>query len=417
MADSSQPGTGVSTSAADNTPASLGYTADPNQAGEDKAYQASGQASGYLDANGNPTSTPTQAGTYQDTLNSFQKEIDGLNTASAQAKSDITTQNNQANQAALGANRALQARSGELGSSFGQGQTSAIQQTGANKNITDLTAQDAKDQAAMSALDDKIRTQANTDYNNKITAYGKGADSALAYLQGKSKTATANGAAFGTEMFNQGFDPTDPKNAAQLNAYAKQIGVDSSVLVNSYSDAKNKADTAAAATAEKENKTLAPGATDINTSTGATVATGQPKVQSVGRGGELVNTLTGAVVAHGLPPAAGSGSKVTNVTYQVQPDGTVSQVTTVNGKVTKTVQQKETSGKIPSAGIVSTALSNLKSQVGGDNGVSPDTWNDALQQWLSAGYSLSSFKSNFGSFAKNSASNPKGSPLSQFNGE
>jgi hypothetical protein len=66
----------------------------------------------------------------------------------------------------------------------------------------------------------------------------------------------------------------------------------------------------------------------------------------------------------------------------------------------------------PPADKLNAAMNNLKSQAGTDGAVSPDIWNQALDQWTKAGFSEASFKSNFGSFAKNS----KSSAINNYNG-
>lgn len=389
--DSSQPGTGVSTSGADSTPASLGYTADPNQAGIDSAAKASGQASGYLDANGNPTSAPTQDSSYQDTLKGFQSEIDGLNTAAAQAKSDITTQNNQVNQKALASNRALQARSGELGGSFGQGQTANIEQTGANKNISDLTAQDAKDQQAMAALDDKIRTQADTDYQNKLTAYKGGADSTLTYLQGKSKTAQTNADQFATTALSQGVDLSDPKNQAQLNAYAKQIGVSPDVLLNSYNTAKTTA-AATKAAADKATADLASVYATIAKDQGETLT---PEEAQAKAAADLAATKANTAQSYASATqslAAAAKTKAETAQLNGNPNNANKPGYDAKGnKYTNSSAQDEILND-PQAGWKTT------NKWGSDGFVSPQTYNQGLSWWVGQGLSAPDYKGMFGGY-------------------
>lgn len=116
--------------------------------------------------------------------------------------------------------------------------------------------------------------------------------------------------------------------------------------------------------------------------------------------------------AKGITPTkAGGGGASTGTlsTYQVE-GGKTFKVTTKNGKVVSKVEQKGSS--TPPSDKVQAATNSLKSVAGQDNAVSPEIWNEALNQWLSAGYSLASFKSNFGSFAKNS----KLSDISEYTG-
>lgn len=150
--------------------------------------------------------------------------------------------------------------------------------------------------------------------------------------------------------------------------------------------------------------------------TGITLKTSNVNGQTVQFGydknGNVVSqTVLGTTTGAAKNGGGSGGGNSTVVTYQAGPNGTINQVTTVNGKVTKTVQQKPTAGTTAPASTVQRAITNLKAVSGSDGAVAPSTWNEALTQWLNAGYSLASFKSNFGSFAKNASS-----PLSDYNG-
>ena len=119
--------------------------------------------------------------------------------------------------------------------------------------------------------------------------------------------------------------------------------------------------------------------------------------------------------AAGKVTGDGDGSGGTVSTY-VNEGGKMWKVTTKNGVQTSKVEQKATTGTTPPPAKVNVVLNNLTSIAGQDHALSPQDWNDALSQWLDAGYSLASFKSNFGKFATNSTNSNYGSPLNAYNG-
>lgn len=84
-------------------------------------------------------------------------------------------------------------------------------------------------------------------------------------------------------------------------------------------------------------------------------------------------------------------------------DGKTYKVTTKNGKQVSKVEQK-TTDSVPQADI-DTGGSQLQSQTGagkgdpkGDQYVSPEVYNNALQNWINAGYSADSFYKNYKKF-------------------
>lgn len=109
-------------------------------------------------------------------------------------------------------------------------------------------------------------------------------------------------------------------------------------------------------------------------------------------------------------------------TYQTNSDGTMTKITSADGQIIREDEVKPTDGTTPTTDIVSAMKSDLTAVQGQDGGISASDWNSALDQWLTAGYSLASFKSNFGYLPKNSAQNyvtsngSQGSQLSAYQG-
>jgi len=88
--------------------------------------------------------------------------------------------------------------------------------------------------------------------------------------------------------------------------------------------------------------------------------------------------------------------KTAVTTYETDDSGTTWKVVTKNGKVTSRTEQK-TSDKV-SQDIIDTVGSNLQSAAGGDGYISPEDYNDGLQQWVGQGYSAKTYYDNYKKF-------------------
>ncbi len=229
------------------TPSSLGltYTPDPNQPGIDSASKAAGIASGYLDANGNPTTKPNEGDVYSQTLSKFQDQINSLNAARAQAEANIRTTYAPIEANRVGEGTAIQSRRGLLGSDFGAAQTDTINKANANELNTAVQASDASYDDKINSLYGQAQTLSEKTYNDKLTAYTNGADATIKYLQGKTTTANNNATQIAGAAIAQGINLTDPTKQADVNALAQQLGVSPTVLLNSYRSAKAESDKAA----------------------------------------------------------------------------------------------------------------------------------------------------------------------------
>lgn len=417
-----------------STPASLGlsYTADPNQSAEDAASTASGKASGYLDANGNPTTAPDQNTVYNNTVSQFQSEIDSLNQAAAAARSQINAKYIPIEANRVGESTAIQSRRGLLGSDFGAAQTDTVNAANADELNGALASSDASYNDKINALYTQARTISDSDYQNKLNAYTQGADATVKYLQGKTATAQANASQLAQQAVIQGIDLSDPKNGSQLTQLAQQLGIQPAVLVDAYKAAASAAVTAKAAqdkadadlaltkaqTAKAGQTTVAQGSEVIGPD-GNVIASGQPKTINAGKYGTLaydpVTDTYKPIAAPALPTGSGSGGKPATISnYEVDPtSGKTYKVTTKNGVITSKVEQK-TSSTVPQ-NVIDAAGANLQKVKGADGAVSPDVYNQGLQQWLAAGYPAATYQKNFGSFAKSDTNSPYGSPSSSYN--
>ena len=230
--------------AANSTPKSAGltYTADPNQAAIDAANLSARQASGNVDANGNPLAAPDQNTVYNNTVKNFQTEIDALNNASAKARAQITAQYKPIEDNRVGQGTALNARRGLIGSDFGNATTDRINVANTQELTGAQQASDAKYQDQINALYGQARSLSESSYQAKLKAYTEGADATVNYLKGKSETAKNNASTLASQALSQGIDLTDPANSQQLKDLSAQLGVSTSELAQAYGIAKTAAD-------------------------------------------------------------------------------------------------------------------------------------------------------------------------------
>lgn len=173
----------------------------------------------------------------------FQAQIDAINQLYNQKLAEAQTQG----QGRLGSSRAIQARSGVLGSDFGTAQTANVETY--NRGIEDSVRQE------QNALVQQILSQANTDATTEIanrrTAMKEGADSYLAFLQGQTERKQARLGGIVQTLFDKGVDPSR-LDKATLAKITGSYGTDLGTLSAMYKSLQAEKDAADQAAIDKE---------------------------------------------------------------------------------------------------------------------------------------------------------------------
>ena len=167
----------------------------------------------------------------------LQSEIDALDRLYAQKRSDVTAQYTQFGENRVGSQAALQAGAGMIGQVSGESErskldSSNLQELTSAQNVVDVELQDRK-----SALLGEARTSADAEIAAKKLAYAGSLADKVAFLQGKVKRSKTNmNKAIQNAILN-GVEITDSQDE-YVQELAKQLGVSTEALVNSYNTAK-----------------------------------------------------------------------------------------------------------------------------------------------------------------------------------
>lgn len=226
-----------------------------------------------------PGSEPDKNAIYSGKLTEFQSQIDAINQLYADQLNKALAAQKLTNEKRLGSNRALQARSGMLGSDFGGAQTDTINQA-SDAEAQALTEQINNRKAeAVAAIMGQVRQSADAEYQAKVDARRKGADALVAYYDSvpeRQASAVSNVVA---ALIAQGVDPSN-MSPEQLNKIASDLQVNPDTIRAQYKTTKDEQD-AAAAKAKKEGMqnvvTVSPGSSVYDPNTGKIVATSPEK--------------------------------------------------------------------------------------------------------------------------------------------
>jgi hypothetical protein len=132
----------------------------------------------------------------RDTMARFQQEIDALNSSYARKRADEAL----AGQGRLGTNRAIQARRGLAGSSFGTAQTATTEKY--NQDIQDAIEEERL--AKVSSILSKVNTMSQEEFDKKSDAKRKGADEYLNYINTSGERKKANTAKMAQYLYSSG---------------------------------------------------------------------------------------------------------------------------------------------------------------------------------------------------------------------
>lgn len=349
-----------------------GETGDPAL---DAALQSQEDAAKSAADAPDPNDPAVQAQIRATTLQGFQQEIDDTNASYSRELSSAVA----AGQAKIGTNIAGEARSGEMGSTFG----AAADNNVVTSNLNDENTITDNQRTAVDAIMDKSNTAADAAITAAKTAKSAGVDAYVTYLQGAQTRNATNATAAATAVVQAGLDPST-MTPAQMAQYLKNYGISQADFDKAYGPAK----AAAAAAAASAEKTVAPG--DV----------------VLGADGKPVYTAP-------AKPAA-DPSSVQEFEYAVKNSGYTGSYTDflkyqANLKPTApTAADNAAAAKAQLATDTATIENSIKNKIatsGGANGgartdqyLSPSEWSTYKQAWVSGGQSAADFDAEFGGY-------------------
>lgn len=237
---------------------------------------------------------PTEEQAYRQKLSQFQKEIDATNSVYTQILADTKQQG----VGRLGSGRAIQARSGLLGSDFASAQNDTI--TSANTDAENLVR--AEQAAKIQALLGKARTDAVAEIAAKREARKAGAEDYLSYLASSAERKASKLAKVAGALLEQGIDVKDV-DPAKLKQIAKDYGVAAEDITSAYNTEKTARETAQAeadAKAIKDNS--------FNLSEGQSYYAYDPKTGGYTQVASKAKTYAPKDGGTGITPLAGGES-------------------------------------------------------------------------------------------------------------
>lgn len=255
-----------------------------------------------------------EAAIRQNTINSFQDQIDALNRVYAEKKRVETIRG----EGRLGSGAAVQARRGLLGSDFGAAQTEKVSQY--NKGEQDSI--DAQRSAEVANILGQARQEANNEINAKRQARQSGLPQYLEFLKGQDERKEKRVQTTIDNILYSEVEATDDLFAS----LAKELGVSKETVKGMYNKGK--------ATRDKENAkegfTLNPGDSRYDSS-GNVIATapnkpsdGAPNVQKIGEDLYQYDATKGVwnkVVTGTTPGGDKKIVKINGVDYEVDANG------------------------------------------------------------------------------------------------
>lgn len=166
---------------------------------------------------------------YRDKLRMFQAEIDATNQVYAQ----ILAEQKMEGRGNLGSGRAIQARSGLLGSDFGKAQTDTIMK--ANRDAEQLIQ--AQQSAKVNSILGLARQSAVDEIAQKRDAQRQGLQTYMQYLGEASNRKTAKIAGLANQLISQGIDPSEI-DPAKLKTILRDYGLSEEEFTLGYSETK-----------------------------------------------------------------------------------------------------------------------------------------------------------------------------------
>ena len=159
----------------------------------------------------------------------MQAQIDSINQYYNQRVSEAKV----AGTGRLGTARAIQARSGTLGSDFGAAQTTEVE----NYNQDIVNSIDAERNAKIGAILTEAENDASSEITAKRAAIEKGATAYLDFLKGQNERKQAKLGGIAQMLLDKGIDPSQ-LTQEQLDKISKSYGSDVGTLTGLYNTAK-----------------------------------------------------------------------------------------------------------------------------------------------------------------------------------
>ena len=240
---------------------------------------------------------------YNSALGHFQSQIDSTNAV----YNDMLNKARVEGQNRLGSNRAMDARSGLLGSDFGNAHNDSV----VAKNTGDETAIQNQRAEALAKISGAARTAGQDAYNAKLTARKSGAEAVAKYYTETLPNLNAGKATtVAKALAASKIDPSTltPEQQKQIES---QWGIhfgDVSSAYNSLKDANQKADLAGLPASAQEYKYAQQNGYK-GTYSEYQNEDANRKAVALGKGATLVQPGTGKTIAHGSA-AGGSGVAV-----------------------------------------------------------------------------------------------------------
>jgi hypothetical protein len=171
------------------------------------------------------TDTVNQSAILDDVMSRYQAEIDAINQIYAQTASEARQQG----LGTLGSSRAIQARSGLLGSDFGASQTANIE--GENARI--MQTIQAEKGAKIQEIIGRGRAEAAQEIADKRRAIQEGLQSYVTYLGAQTERRNTKLAGLAQALIDQGVRP-DELDPTQIAELAKSYGVNPQDISSAY---------------------------------------------------------------------------------------------------------------------------------------------------------------------------------------
>jgi|JI8StandDraft_1071087.scaffolds.fasta_scaffold00207_23 hypothetical protein len=152
---------------------------------------------------------------YQDKLREFQAEIDATNQIYAQ----MLSQQQEENRGTLGSARAIQARSGFLGSSFGQAEDANVNK----QNTAQLDLIRAEQAAKINSILGLAKQSAAQEVAQKRQALKEGLQNYMQFLTTAQERRQSRLSQLASQLIDQGIDPAEI-DANDLKKIAKEYG-------------------------------------------------------------------------------------------------------------------------------------------------------------------------------------------------
>lgn len=294
---------------------------------------------------------------YQDKLRQWQGYMDSLKSVYADKYADVDKQTMKN----LGTSRAVQARSGLIGSTFGEAQKSKIGEFGLEQKRMLQNEMDAKVQYLMGEIDRDV----SNEIAAKRQAIAQGADAYAKYLSESQTRKQGEVQKVSNMLLQSDIENIDDLGVDQLNELAKKMGVPVSELKYSFNVTKAQRDAEAL-------KALQEGAFNLSE-------------------GQARYDANGNLIASRAKPGSGSSSSSGGAGVSTQAQTILNLMNTAGGTVDDYVK-----GTSKESQALRNEIYNALSQQGGVTGKSTDLFKEAKtfiddmvenKDWKKFGYS------------------------------